>query len=152
MFEFELPIGAIVEILDKRYRHLGNGKFTGLAGDERPYIIEGVVEVDDGTASEIIVSRVSENDCTKPRHRVVWRAFTQEENATKGAAMLKPITIGDSDMHCSPKCPHLLPDHDRLCCGTCKLDERALGYHDWYLAHCKGQLSDESPKTQRAEG
>ena len=62
----------------------------------------------------------------------------------KGIKMLEPITIGDGDMHCAPECPHLLPDHERLCCGTCRLDGRHLGYHDWYLAHCKSQLSDEA--------
>lgn len=52
--------------------------------------------------------------------------------------------MGEGDMHCAPNCPHLLTDPDRMCFGTCKLDGRALGYYDWYLAHCKGQLEEEN--------
>lgn len=57
---------------------------------------------------------------------------------------IAPITMGEGDMHCAPNCPYLLTDPDRMCFGTCKLDGRALGYYDWYLAHCKGQLEEEN--------
>ena len=56
----------------------------------------------------------------------------------------QPITMGDNDMHCDPQCPFLEQLPTEMCMGTCKRDGKELGFYDYYLAHCKGQMIDES--------
>jgi hypothetical protein len=79
-FEFDLPVGGIVEISNKRYYHMGDGKFTGLGGDERPYVIEGVAGLDESdlTTRTVKVFPVKDGDNTK-RQRIVYFCDVNDE-------------------------------------------------------------------------
>ena len=79
MFEFEMPVGGIVEINRKRFRHFGGGRFTGLGGDERLYLLEGVSDkptLDDDT---LLLRDHLPGDVSKPVYRVVWNVHLPEE-------------------------------------------------------------------------
>ncbi|MFK4706225.1 hypothetical protein ABIC83_003064 [Roseateles asaccharophilus] len=58
-----------------------------------------------------------------------------------------PITFNDG-ANCDPSCPHLRSEPLPSLRGTCARDEKPLNFHDWYLAHCGGQVAN--PDTQGA--
>ena len=78
--QFDLPFGGIVTIANKEYIHLGNGRFTGHQGSERPYIIEGSLEDESGQIEKTVLLTPMENrNRDASRVRVVWMAGTVDE-------------------------------------------------------------------------
>lgn len=78
MFEFYLPIGAIIEILGNRYFHIGEGKFTGLSGNERPSLIEAVSNMPELQNDTVVL--MPHKPCIEtPRYRVIFFVGTSEE-------------------------------------------------------------------------
>lgn len=79
MYEFRLPKGAIVEILNNRYVHIGEGRFTGHTGTERPNLIEGVSDLPELESGTVVLTPTKDTTKTQNRFRVVWTAGTEDE-------------------------------------------------------------------------
>lgn len=79
MYEFSLPLDAIVEIQGNRYNHLGLGKFTGVSGTERPSLIEATSDLPTPENDTVLLVPYARDE--KPRYRVIYLAGTEAELA-----------------------------------------------------------------------
>ena len=79
MYEFCLPKGAIVEILNNRYVHIGEGRFTGHIGTERPNLIEGVSDLPELESGTVVLTPTKDTTEIQNRFRVDWTAGTEDE-------------------------------------------------------------------------
>ncbi len=82
-YQFDLPIGAIVEILGNRYRHLGGGKFTGTGGTERPTLIEAISDSPTIENDTVLLTQCPNEK--KTRYRMIFYAGTEMELAERKA-------------------------------------------------------------------
>ena len=81
MYSFNLPIGAIVEIQNNRYHHLGGGEFTGISGTERPTLIEATSDLPTPENDTVLLTPyVCE---TKTNYRVIFYAGTESKLAER---------------------------------------------------------------------
>lgn len=80
MFEFELPIGGLVEILGTQYEHLGQGRFVSSGLERRPYIIEAISDIPSVENNVIPLTRRN-SEMSDKRWRVVYFCATQEDIA-----------------------------------------------------------------------
>lgn len=110
-----------------------------------------VVHYHDGRSMQQTRFRAHCRDCA-------WTRFERQNDDCRVPAVLpvsgepalaaaerpqtEPITMGDDDMYCAPECRYLARHPTALCQGTCQRDGQPLDYHDWYLAHCKGQTEN----------
>ena len=76
MYRFDLPVGAIIAINGNRYSHLGGGAFTGLSGEEIPYLVEAVSDTPELENNKIVM-KTHEPRTSDTRYRVVFFCDTE---------------------------------------------------------------------------
>lgn len=79
MFKFKLPKGAVIDILGKCYVHEGDGVFSSYEANDRPHLIE--VIVDKPLLDSTVILQHSEDECYSYRvmYRVAYTCLTEDE-------------------------------------------------------------------------